>query len=190
MARFASLLGRYRERHGLSLRQLAEVLGKPRSTVQHWLSGSRLPPDVELRRICSRLNINYEATISDHAALDAFYDAEVLGMEALQRRYLMVKQDDALDALSYLSVAGALVFNQLTRSGVECRLEVNYDFSVWIRFLELPTKSLTLIVQARGLDGIGYSVIRDDNAVVHAWRLITVSNLESLIDFLAAITHS
>ena len=190
IARFAKVLGRYRERHGLSLRQLAELLGKPRSTVQHWVSGVRMPPATDLRRLCSRLNINYELMISDNAVRNAFYDSEVLGIEALQHRYLEVKQDDALDALEYLPIAGSLVFSRLVRAGLECRLEANHDFTVWIRFLDPEIKSLTMIIQARCLEGIGYSVIQEDNAVRYAWRPITVANVDSLIDLLIASTHT
>lgn len=188
--RFAEVLGRYRDQHALSIQQLAALFGKPRSTVQHWLSGTRMPPATDLRRLCSRINVNFDVMFSDRSVRDLFFSTQVIGMEALQHRYLETKQEDPFDSLAYLPLTGALVFNRIVRAGIECRLEVKSDYTVWIHFQESVLKNLTVLVQARGLEGIGFSVIQEDNSVRHPWMPVVPHNVDSLIDVLTATTQS
>lgn len=188
--RFAEVLGRYRDQHSLSLQQLAALFGKPRSTVQHWLSGTRMPPATDLKRLCARINVNYDVMFAEHAVRDVFFETQVIGMSALQHRYLEAKQEDPLNALGYLPMSGALMFNRLVRAGIECRLLAKADYTVWIQFQEPALKTLTVIIQARGMDGIGFSVIQEDNSVRHPWIPVTPQNVDSLIDVLTATTQS
>lgn len=127
---------------------------------------------------------------SDRSVRDLFFSTQVIGMEALQHRYLETKQEDPFDSLAYLPLTGALVFNRIVRAGIECRLEVKSDYTVWIHFQESVLKNLTVLVQARGLEGIGFSVIQEDNSVRHPWMPVVPHNVDSLIDVLTATTQS
>lgn len=184
--RFADVLSAYRERHGINVTQLAELLGKPRSTVLHWMStkNRRCPKLGELPRLCSRLNVNFDTLFSSAATRDWFFDRQILGFPALQMRYFEVFQEDALSALNYLSVAGALVFNRLAREAIECSLQIGHDYLVTFKFHSEALSNLSLLVQARGTSGIGFLVVTSDNQEALSWRCLTDPNLDICVDYL------
>lgn len=185
-SRFSEVLRRYREQHGLSLRELVDLLQCPRSTVLFWLSGDRMPSAPQLPKICARININPELLFGSSITRDVFYDQQILGLESLQLRYFEVKQHDPLRALDYLSVAAALTFNYLTHKGVECRLQVQHDYATCVQFIHPSIANLTLAIHARGGDGIGFVVILPTNRPLQEWKRLTNSNLDSFIDYIQA----
>lgn len=132
------------------------------------------------------INVNYDLLFSSTVTRDLFYDQQILGLAALQMRYFEVQHEDALSALSYLPVAGAMVFNRLTSAAIECTLKVGHDYMVTLNFHNAQLEHLTLAVQARGNEGIGFLLVTRDNQTALAWRNLTDSFLDSCVDYLQA----
>ncbi len=182
--RFAEVLEAYCHRHNLKDSDLATMLGKPRSTITHWRLADRSPSATELPSICAKLNINYRLLFNDNMVRGLFYETQVLSFEALQLRYLDVRAEDSMLAFDYITIAGAIVFNRLTRDAIECVLQVQNDYSVRIHFLTSGLKSLVLVVSPSGEKGIGLTLLNQDATPNIVWTYLSQSSMDSFIGFL------
>ena len=184
--RFADVLEAFCRRHNLKDSELAVMLGKPRSTVTHWRLADRSPPATELPSICAKLNINYRLLFTDHMVRGLFYETQVLSFEALQLRYMDVRSEDAMRAFDFITIAGAIVFNRLTREAIECTLKVHNDYSVRIHFLTSGLKDFVLTVSPSGEKGIGLTLLNLNIAVTSKlpWTYLSQSSMDSFVGLL------
>lgn len=188
--RLAEVLEAYCQRHNLKDAELAGLLGKPRSTVTHWRLGHRSPPATELPSLCAKLNINYKLVFNDNMVRGLFYETQVLSFEALQLRYLEVRAEDAMLAFDYITIAGALVFNRLTRQAIECTLQIQNDYAVRIQFVIPELQHLVLVVSPSGEKGIGITILdRQANHKMN-WTYLSQSGMDSFIVFLHSETQA
>lgn len=188
--RFAEVLTEYCQHHNLRDGDLAQLLGKPRSTVTRWRTAHSSPPATDLPSICSKLNINYKLLFSENMVRGLFYETQVLSFEAMQLRYLDIRSEDPMAAFDYVTIAGAMVFNHLTRQAIECTLQVQSDLSVWIKFVVPVLRNLVLTVSPSGEKGIGLTLVNQEAVPKLAWTYLSQSSMDSLIGFLHSETQA
>jgi hypothetical protein len=176
---FASALRDYKRQHHLTTEALATLLQQPISSVRHWLTGSRCPHKRVAESVCACLNIRYQHLFSPDVFRDIYFDQHVIGLDALQTRYLDLKGRDPLLALHFLVVSAAQVFNQLTSSGILCRLAVEPDLTCVI---QMSGNNHKLLIKANGMEGLGYRLLDSSCADVIAWTKISDSSMKDLVD--------
>jgi transcriptional regulator with XRE-family HTH domain len=182
--RFGQILSHYRERYQLSIQQLADLLEKPKSTVRFWLRGKRMPHRKELMILCARLNIDIESFFGKEFVAEQFFERHLIGLHAMQYRYLQVREKDAFAALN-LSVLGASVaFTYLLKAGLEGTLTSRSDFTCKINFNATGLQSLVLKIEPRGEDGLGFILTEGNVYVYRPWQPLNQSNLDALIQYL------
>jgi transcriptional regulator with XRE-family HTH domain len=182
--RFGQILSHYRERCHFSIQQLADLLEKPKSTVRFWLRGKRMPHRKELMILCARLDIDIEAFFGKEFVAEQFFERHLIGLHALQYRYLEVRQKDVFAALSLAVLGASVAFTYLLQAGLEVVLTSRWDFTCNMSFSRTGLESLILRVQPRGEEGLGF-ILTEGNAYPYLpWQPLTQSNLNALIQYL------
>jgi transcriptional regulator with XRE-family HTH domain len=167
-----------------SIQQLADLLQKPKSTVRFWLRGKRMPHRKELMILCARLNIDLEAFFGKEFVAEQFFERHLIGLHALQYRYLEVRQKDAFAALSLAVFGASVAFTYLLQAGLEGVLTSRSDFTCKITFIRAGLESLVLKVEPRGEEGLGFMLTEGNAYPYLPWQPLTQSNLNALIQYL------
>lgn len=152
--RFRRALFELQRRYGWSAQQLAANFHLPYRTVSSWLAGKSSPGVRRLKGLCRVFGWQYEVLFHRESLADELFERQHLDFGALTQRFLSLNPRDPLEAWSFASVAGALVFNELSASGFECRAIIDHRFVVRIEFM-LPALRKTFlhvgVVSGRGL---------------------------------------
>lgn len=178
------MLSDYMGRTGLPATKLAEVMGKPRSTVQKWLNRVHCPPRKDVPHLCAKLGWNYKALFRNASSEDVFFEKQVIGFEILQQRYLSLKLKDPFAALSLLVQAGALGFVYLLKAGIEGRLNVEPNFAVYMMIMKPGLTELMVRFEARGFMGLGFYVMDVRGNVLTEWKTLINTHLDMAINVL------
>jgi hypothetical protein len=185
--KFSEALRKYQYRWCLSTGQLALLIDKPKRTVENWLNGINGANLYSMRRICVLLNIDFEALTSGNAALDLFYDRHIIGLDAVQERFMSVGFSDPMSCFYYLTVTGSLVFNELRHAGVACRMVIGEDFSTRIDLTSDRFSGKHLLITVWSGKGIGYILCDTPMAIVIEWTRISKISVKSLVQFLTEL---
>jgi len=120
-------------------KEIAAQFDLPYRSVARWMKGKAAPGPRRLKELCTRFGWEYSSMFGKEVLQDHAFEREYLDFVSLNRRFLSVQSRDPLVAWGYVSVAGALVFNQLSACGLECRALIapgfgsNFTYRLWPR---------------------------------------------------------
>ena len=143
-----------------------------------------MPSKAELKSICASININSEQVFSEQATREMFFETQVIGLEALQARFLDVRRTLTLEALEYVPITGAVLNNRLVRAGLYTCLTVRDDFQTRIALHDAGLNGLSVVVRANGVPGLGFEVYREDAEVYQPWVALSDLHVERLVEHL------
>ena len=152
--RFRNALWKLQNRTGWNAKQIAANFQLPYRTVANWLAGKSSPGERRLRSLCRVFGWEYEILFGREALADQLFVSQYCDVEALTRRFLSLRVRDPLEAWSFIPMAGALVFNELSASGFECRAITDHNFGVRVEFKLPALRKVFLqvgVVSGRGL---------------------------------------
>jgi transcriptional regulator with XRE-family HTH domain len=177
--RFRRALFELQSRNGWSAQQLASNFHLPYRTVSSWLAGKSSPGVRRLKGLCRVFGWQYEVLFQRESLADELFERQHLDLGALTQRFLSLQSRDPLEAWSFASVAGALLFNELSASGFECRAIIDHRFGVRIEFMLPALREVVLHVGV--VSGRGF-IIRWLNVqrVEQEERVLSDSTLEAI----------
>src|ERR1700690_1381101 len=136
-------------RFGWKAKQIAANYHLPYRSVANWLAGKTATSARRLKALCRLFGWQYEVMFHRGAMEDEAIESQHLDLRALREQYLRIQPRDPLEAWSYVSLAGALVFSKFSAWGFECHATIGRSFCPRIEF---RSGSLQLgVVVGRGL---------------------------------------
>ena len=155
---FQRALANLQQRSGWNAKELAAHYGLPHRSVLNWLSGRVCPGPRRLRKLCVVLGWEHDLMFRG-PRLEDLSDDRPLEFRILSQSFLSVRAREPLEALNYCSLAGALVFNDLSVAGFECRAIVSSDFRTHIRFLLPKLAQVSLLIDGEDERGLVVRVL-------------------------------
>jgi len=185
--RFCEVLSDYVRQTGFPATHVAEIMGRSPYTVRKWCRGEHGPHKKDIPILCAKLGWNYRAIFSHVSTEDVFFEQQIIGFEVLQERYLRIKLKDPFASLSLMVQAGALGFVYLLKSGIEGTFSVDPDFLTRMTLTGPGLEGLIVYFEARGLSGLGFSLVDVRGNVLANWQTLINPHLELLVGIINSL---
>lgn len=154
-ARFHSAITQFVADTGATPSVLADTTGRPVSTVYKWLAGKQAPSRKELPAICAKFNWNYKDLFSSEVLIDRVIHQNFLSFEALNSRYMKLRELRPMEALKLVYVGGAMGFAYLTDLGLEVEFLINYKTRTVIKLINEPCfEGINVLVAGNASNGL------------------------------------
>ncbi len=184
--RFYVAIEAQKHKLGLDSREFARHYGLPPRSVYGWLKKRSCPWEHVLRKLCSKFRWQYDVMFEQQAIESFIFEESQLSYKTLNRRYLTVVSSDPLESWNYVSLAGAILFNDLGADGFETVMVTDHNFGARYSFRDPKFKKLGLQVGVKFGFGITLAWI-DENGSVRG-DLMVLSN--STLDLIKKTLHS
>ena len=115
---------------------------------------------------------------------ELFFEQHLIGLHALQYRYLQVRAKDAFAALSLGVLGASVAFTYLLKAGMEGILTSRSDFTCKITLSRPGLESLVLKVEPRGTEGLGFLLMDEKSYPYLPWQPLIQVNMDALIKYL------
>jgi hypothetical protein len=171
---------------GLGARDIAKHYGLSSRSVYRWLKHQACPQEIALRKLCVKFRWKYDLMFENQAIANFIFEESHLSYKTLNRRYMAVSSNDPLESWNYVSLAGALLFNDLSAAGFETIMSVDHNFGARFSFRDHRLKKLGLQVGVKFGRGITLAWI-DENGSVRGDTMV-LSN--STLDLIKKTMHS
>jgi hypothetical protein len=172
---FQRALANLQQRSGWNAKELAAHYGLPHRSLLHWLSGRVCPGPRRLRELCVVLGWDHDLMFRG-PRLGNLSDDRPLDFRILSQRFLSVRSREPLEAFNYCSLAGALVFNDLSVAGFECRAIVSSDFRTHIRFLLPKLAYVSLRIDGEDARGLVVSLL-DEHQLIRETMVLSQTSM-------------
>ena len=142
--RFHEAITTFHAKAGVNIETLATTLGKPVSTVYKWLGGSQSPRRADLKAICHKLNWDYDQMFVADVLMDKIINRNFLSFDALNARFLEMRQRNVFDALTLTAVAGTMAMSYLVAKNLKCEFIIDEKLNCQIHTLDPRMDSIFL----------------------------------------------
>ncbi len=181
--RFRDALIRFMDTTSATPVMVAEIAGKPVSTVYKWIAGQQSPPAKLQRELAHRFNWNADELFSKNAFLEKILHQDFLSLEALN--YLYISLADRLLAGHLVAVGATVAMRYLMDHGLpglalfagEVKENELLYFRVKLELTEPVMSGSHLRVTGTQAQGLQLCLFDANNVVHGPWQTLNQTGL-------------